>query len=109
MIQWVKWTVPSAIVFTIASPAYAYLTIEQAQKAVFPAASQFVWAPVVYTPNQIIAIEKLTGQKVLTQGEQVWEAKRGGQSLGFFIIDYVIGKHQVIDYAVALDPDGHVR
>lgn len=111
MIEWLKWTAPPAIVITIVSPAYAiqYLTVEQAQKAAFPTASQFVWAPVVYTPDQVTAIEKRVGQKILTQGEQVWDAKLDGQSIGFFIIDYVIGKHQVIDYAVALDMDGRVK
>lgn len=29
--------------------------------------------------------------------------------MGFFILDYVIGKHLVIDYAVALEPDGKVK
>ena len=27
----------------------------------------------------------------------------------FFIVDYVIGKHLVIDYAVALSPEGTVK
>src|SRR5262249_43701142 len=29
--------------------------------------------------------------------------------LGFFVVDYVIGKHAVIDYSVALEPDGRVK
>jgi Na+-translocating ferredoxin:NAD+ oxidoreductase RnfG subunit len=39
----------------------------------------------------------------------VWKAQNGGQFQGFFIVDYVIGKHLVIDYAVALDPQGRVN
>lgn len=109
--QWMKWTTPPAIIISITSPVYAvqYLTVEQAQKLAFPAATQFVWAPVVYTPDKVTAIEMRSGQKVQSQGEQVWRAEAGGQFLGYFIVDYVIGKHLVIDYAVALDPDGCVK
>ena len=28
--------------------------------------------------------------------------------IGYFILDYVVGKHLLIDYAVALDPEGKV-
>lgn len=111
MMEWRRLTVPPAIILSIASPVRAtqYLTIEQAQKLAFPTASQFAWAPVVYTPAQVANIEKVSGQKVLTRGEQVWKAEAEGQLLGFFIVDYVVGKHLVIDYAVALDPQGQIK
>lgn len=111
MTEWLRWTLPPAIVISVAAPVHAtqYLTVEQAQKLAFPTATQFVWAPVVYTPDQVAAIRKLSGQTVRTRGEKVWKAQIGGQFLGFFIVDYVIGKHLVIDYAVALEPDGRVK
>jgi Na+-translocating ferredoxin:NAD+ oxidoreductase RnfG subunit len=110
MTEWVRWMAPPAIIISIASPACAtqYLTVEQAQKQMFPTATQFVWSPVVYTRDQAAAIEKFSGEKVQSRGEQVWKAQNGGQFQGFFIVDYVIGKHLVIDYAVALDPQGRV-
>lgn len=111
MTEWLRWVGPPAMVLSVAAPAYAtqYLTIEQGQRLAFPAAAQFVWAPIVYTPAQIAAIEELSGQRVLTRGEQVWKAEAGGRFLGFFIVDYVIGKHLVIDYAVALDANGRIK
>jgi Na+-translocating ferredoxin:NAD+ oxidoreductase RnfG subunit len=111
MTQWLWWAAPPAVVISIASPLCAaqYLTVEQAQRLAFPAATQFVAAHVVYRPSDVAAIEKLSGQKVRTRGEQVWRAQAGSKFLGFFIVDYVIGKHLVIDYAVALDPDGRIR
>jgi Na+-transporting NADH:ubiquinone oxidoreductase subunit C len=111
MTEWLRWAAPPAIVLSIASPVYAaqYLTIEQAQKLAFPTATQFAWSPVVYTRDQAAAIEKLSAQKVQSRGEQVWKAQNGNQLLGFFIVDYVIGKHLVIDYAIALEPDGRVK
>ncbi len=110
MSQWARWALPPAIVMSIAQPVQAveYLSVAQAQKLAFPAATRFAEANVIYTPADIAAIEKLSGQKVQTRGEQVWKAFAESRFLGFFILDYVIGKHLVIDYAVALDPQGRV-
>lgn len=102
---------PPAIILSIAQPVHAieYLTVLDAQKQAFPVATQFTEAHVVFRPSDIAAIEKLSGQKVRSRGQQIWKAQAGEQFLGFFIVDYVIGKHLVIDYAVALEPDGRVR
>jgi Na+-translocating ferredoxin:NAD+ oxidoreductase RnfG subunit len=109
--DWIRWTVPPAIIVSIAPPAYAtrYLTIDEAQRLAFPAATQFVEAHVVFRPSDIAAIERRSGQKVRTRGQQVWTVRADAGLIGFFVVDYVIGKHLVIDYAVALDPDGRVR
>jgi Na+-translocating ferredoxin:NAD+ oxidoreductase RnfG subunit len=109
--KWQFLALPSAIAWSVAVPAEAaqFLTVEQAQKLAFPAADRFVEAHLVFTPADIEKIEGLSGQKVRTRGEQVWRAQAGDTLLGFFIVDYVIGKHLVIDYAVALDPAGQVR
>jgi Na+-translocating ferredoxin:NAD+ oxidoreductase RnfG subunit len=111
MTTWLTWTAPPAIVMSIVSPVHAvqYLTVAQGQALAFPAATRFAPAHVVYKPADVAAIEKLSGQKVLARGEQVWKADADGRFLGYFIVDYVIGKHLVIDYAVALEPDGQVR
>jgi hypothetical protein len=112
MSGWVRWTLPpAAIVLSVAQPLHAveYLGIVEAQHLAFPDATRFVEADVIYRPADIQAIERLSGQKVLTRGEQVWKAEAAGRLLGWFILDYVIGKHLAIDYAVALDADGRVR
>jgi Na+-translocating ferredoxin:NAD+ oxidoreductase RnfG subunit len=111
MTSWVRWTLPPVIVTTVMQPVQAveYLSIADAQHLAFPTASQFVEANVVYRPSDVAAIERLSGQKVQTRGEQVWRAQAGGRLLGYFIVDYVIGKHEVIDYAVSLEADGRVR
>ncbi len=105
-----QWLLPVAsIAISVPAQATQYLSVEQAQKLCFPEASQFVPANVIFTPANVAAIEKRSGQKVRTRGEQVWRAMQGDQPAGFFIVDYVIGKHEAIDYAVALDPQGKVR
>jgi Na+-translocating ferredoxin:NAD+ oxidoreductase RnfG subunit len=109
--DWIRWTAPPAIIVSLASPGYAtrYLTIEEAQRLAFPEATEFVEAHVVFQPADIAAIERRSGQKVRTRGQQVWRARSADRLDGFFIVDYVIGKHLVIDYAVALEPGGRVR
>ena len=39
---------------------------------------------------------------------QIWRAQAGGRTLGWVIVDNVIGKHEFITYAAAISPDGHV-
>jgi len=89
MTEWIKWTAPAGLALTIAAPAYAvqYLSIPQAQKLAFPAATNF------------------TEQ----QAGRVWKAEASGRVLGLFVFDRVIGKHLYIDYAVSLDPGGRVH
>jgi hypothetical protein len=111
MAQWLRWTVPPAIVVSIAVPVHAvqYMTIGRAQAVAFPTATQFGAAHVIFTPANVKAIEQLSGQRVRSRGEQVWRAEANGELLGYFIVDHVIGKHEIIDYAVALEPDGRVK
>lgn len=109
---WLRWTLPVAAVVASTAPVQAarYLGLEQAQRAAFPEAAAFREAHVVYRPEDVAAIERLSGVRVRSRGEQVWRAEAGdGRLVGFFVLDYVIGKHLAIDYAVALTADGRVR
>jgi Na+-translocating ferredoxin:NAD+ oxidoreductase RnfG subunit len=111
MSKWVRWSAPVVAAMTITQPVQAvqYLTIGAAQKLAFPSATHIVEAHVVYRPADIEAIQKISGQPVRTRGEQVWKAFSGDRLAGFFVLDYVIGKHLVIDYSVSLEADGRVR
>jgi Na+-translocating ferredoxin:NAD+ oxidoreductase RnfG subunit len=88
MPEWIKWTAPAAAVVSLTSAAHAvqYLSVPEAQKLAFPAATRFVE----------------------TQAGRAWKAQAGDKVIGLFVFDRVIGKHLFIDYAVALDPAGHV-
>jgi len=111
MTQIPRWILPAAISVTVPLPSYAvqYLSVSQAQKLCFPEATQFVAAHVKFTPAQVKAIEAASGEKQLLRGQEIWRAMKGERLQGFFIVDYVIGKHLVIDYAVALSPEGRVK
>ena len=106
-----RWMAPALAGVVISVPAQAtqYLSVAEAQRLSFPEATEFVEAHIVFKPADIAAIERRSGQKVRARGEQVWRAQSGGRLLGFFIVDYVIGKHEVIDYSVAIDAAGRVK
>src|SRR6202022_2281994 len=105
--DWVRWAAPPAIVVSIAAPSHAtqYLTVEQAERLAFPAATRFVEAHVGFKPSEGAEIERRSGEKGRTRGQQVWRAFANDQPIGFLIVDYVIGKHLVIDYAGAVRTD----
>jgi electron transport complex protein RnfG len=100
--------VPVALV---AGTAYAteYLTVPQAQQAIFPDADQFVDATVELSDAQRNAIEKQAGVRQRWKKQAVWRAEKAGQLIGWFIVDEVVGKHEFITYAAGLTPDNHVR
>ncbi len=90
----------------VAPSAFAvqYLTVDQAQQAIFPGKS-FTAAPVRLTSVQKKAIEQSSGVRVLKDEEQVWRVSGGD----WFIVDEVVGKHEFITYAVGLHGDGSVK
>ena len=94
-----------------AAPCYAtvYLTVESAQKACFPEATNFISADVKLTKEQMKAIEKDSGVRVRLDTQRVWRAQQDGNFAGWFIVDEVLGKHEYITWALALDPEGGVR
>src|SRR5438132_13566980 len=89
----------------IAPSAFAvrYLTVDQAQQAIFPGKS-FTAAPVKLTTVQRKAIEQASGVRVLHDEQQAWRVSGGG----WFIVDEVVGKHEFITYAAGLNLDGAV-
>ena len=99
--------VPAAIM----APAFAmqYQTLEQAQQALFPQAAKFVQADIIITPELRHKIEKASGVRVRNALQQVWRAEAGDKTLGWFVLDEVIGKHEFITYVVAFLPDGEVK
>lgn len=103
---------PSAIIISAgAVPCYAttYLTVEQAQKICFTNATQFAAADVKLTPAQLKAIEKDSDVRVRLTAQKVWRAMDGDKFLGWVIQDEVLGKHEYIQWVLALNPDGSVR
>ncbi|WP_338114973.1 FMN-binding protein [Novosphingobium olei] len=107
-----KWPVLAAlpVLAVVAAPAWAadYLTVEQAQRALIPQAQAFTAVPLTLTQAQMVRIRQISGTPQRTAQPKVWRAQRGTATLGWIIVDEVIGKHEYITYATGISPDGHV-
>ena len=106
----IRWLAPALI--AVASPqclAVQYLTTEGAQALIFPDAKEFTSALVKLTREQADQIEKLSGIRVRVPQQQIWQAQAEGKLVGWFLVDEVYGKHELITYAVGLNLDGSVR
>jgi Na+-transporting NADH:ubiquinone oxidoreductase subunit NqrC len=89
----------------ISAPAHAlvYMSVEQAQQLMFRD-QPLTAMPVVLSAADIAAIERDSGVRVFAGSLRAWKADDG-----YFFVDAVIGKHDLITYAVALTRDGKVR
>jgi Na+-transporting NADH:ubiquinone oxidoreductase subunit C len=95
---------PASALIAPSAFAIQYLSVEQAQHAIFPGKS-FTAAPVKLTSVQRKAIEQASGVRMLRDEQQVWRVSGGG----WFIVDEVVGKHEFINYAAGLTADGSVK
>jgi Na+-transporting NADH:ubiquinone oxidoreductase subunit NqrC len=100
-----------AVAAGASSSAFAtqYLTVEQAQQAMFPDASSFKDASLQLSGEQIKQVEKLSGLPVRSVGWRVFAAYKGDAQLGYVILDDVVGKFELISYAVAVNPDASIK
>lgn len=89
--------------------AERFLTVEKTQKLCFPAADRFEARTIKFTAEQVKAIQTASRQRILNKGNRIWLAWQGTNLQGVIILDHVLGKHEVIDYAVAVNPQGAVQ
>lgn len=81
------------IICGCSAQAERFLTVDQALRVCFPKATSFS-----------VETFKLERKKEL----RVWTARQDADVLGFLLPDHVIGKHDFIDYAVAVSTNGAV-
>lgn len=94
----------------LSAPAYAvdYLSVEEAQNVLFTDADNFIDDTRQLTEEQIDRIEDISDERQRWEKQQVWRAEKGGQLVGWMVVDDVVGKHEFITYATAISPDGEV-
>jgi len=85
-----------------------YLSVEGAQKALFPAADQFTELVLALDPAQRARVQALAGTQPPHRSLRAFRALRGSELLGYVFIDEVIGKEDFITYAAAIDASGKV-
>ncbi|MBC3883623.1 FMN-binding protein [Undibacterium griseum] len=93
------------------SSAFAtqYLTAEQAQQTIFPEANRFKPLPLQLSTEQMKQVETLAGLPARSVSWRVTAAYQDEKLLGYVVLDEVIGKFELISYAVGLLPDASVR
>jgi Na+-translocating ferredoxin:NAD+ oxidoreductase subunit G len=92
------------------SPAYAvdFMSETAAQGLLFPKADDFTERSFLLTETLKDQIKDIAGVTPRYDQQHVWQAKVEDKALGWFFVDNVIGKHEFITYAVAIDMQGKV-
>ncbi len=105
-----RWLATAAI-YAVAPQCIAakYMSVDQAQALIFPFADEFVAKPVQLTPEQMQEIDKRSGVEGRSPAQHVWQALAKGKPMGWFFIDQVIGKKELITYALGINLDGSVQ
>jgi Na+-translocating ferredoxin:NAD+ oxidoreductase RnfG subunit len=103
--------VPLAVLAVAAAPAFAteYLSAEEAQKLIFPEADAFRSQPLALQGAQMRAVEELSHLPARSVEWRVVGAYRGTELLGYVVLDEVVGKVELISYAVGINPDASLR
>lgn len=97
--------------FAAASPcAYAvqYLTVEQAQQLMFPGTAKFDSVALQLAAEQQ---KQLAAQDALLAPHEprVWKISGATGPLGYFMVHEVVGRQELITYAVAIGSDGKLK
>jgi H+/Na+-translocating ferredoxin:NAD+ oxidoreductase subunit G len=100
--------VPLAALAAWPTPVIAaeYLSIDAAQHAVFPYADTFERVVPTLTRSQRRSMAALAGPQPPHGTLMVWRALHAGTLLGHVFVDEVVGRAELITYAVGIDPNG---
>lgn len=94
----------AALVAPVLSYAKIYVSVEDAQKRLFPG-EKLTQTPVLLTEAQRDKMRELSSVREPFRGERVWRTAGGD----WFIVDEVVGKHEMVKYALAIRADGSIQ
>lgn len=89
--------------------ATEYMTVAESQKLMFADATEFSPTLVALNADQLRQLADRAGGSARMGAWRIWQARRGDTVLGYVVADAVIGKFELINYAVALTPAGEIR
>jgi len=96
--------IPPALFAPEIVQAAAYLTLEQAQQAIFPGET-FTAADFVLGKEQVEELLRVSRSAVLRSRVRAWRTSGGG----WFVLDQVFGRDDRIIYVIGIDASGVVR
>jgi len=88
--------------------AAEYLSVEGAQRALFPQADHFTEVVLALSPGQRERVAALAGAQPPHRSLRAFRALHAEELLGFVFIDEVIGKEDFITYAASVDLQGRL-
>lgn len=95
-------------VAALTAPAIAhakiYVALEQAQNLIFPG-KKLTQSPVLLTEAQRDKMRELSSVREPFKGERVWRTAQGE----WFLVDEVVGKHEMVKYAIGINADGSIK
>ena len=104
------WKPNSLLIFGLAAAsapiiaqAKIYVSIEQAQKVLYPN-KLLIKNPIIITDDLQDRMRSASSIRHPFKGDRIWRTTEAG----WFIVDEVVGKHEMITYVVALSPSGTV-
>lgn len=103
-----RW-LPLALATPAIVQAAQYATLDEAARRAFPEATAWREQLVQATADDMRAIAALGGAAPRAATWRMLVALKGEQPLGAVVADSVIGKFELIDYAVAVGGDGRIR
>ena len=87
----------------IIAQAKIYTSVEQVQKILFPN-KQLSKTPIIITDDLQERMRQASSIRHPFQGDRIWKTADGS----WLIVDEVVGKHEMITYAVGISPNGSV-
>jgi Na+-translocating ferredoxin:NAD+ oxidoreductase RnfG subunit len=87
----------------IIAQAKIYTSVEQAQKILLPNKT-LIKNPIIITDDLQEKMRIASSIRYPFKGERIWKTTDGS----WLVVDEVIGKHEMITYAVALSPKGNI-
>ena len=89
--------------------AAEYLSLEAAQRAVFPEGRGFEPVTLQLSPAQRQQLAAMAGAQPPRGQVRAWRVLGVTAPLGFFFTDEVVGRQDFIDYALGINTDGTLR
>lgn len=86
-----------------------YMSIETAQRTLFVQAERFEEIVPALNPAQKASVAGLAGPQPPHRSLRVWKAMQGSDLLGHVFVDEVLGRQDMITYAVGIDRSGRLR
>ena len=98
------WLPVAALLAPAIAHAKIYVSVEETQQRLFPG-QKLTQNPIALTEAQRDRMRELSSVREPFRGERVWKTAKGD----WFIVDEVVGKHEMVKYALAINADGTIK